>query len=1135
MKNKTKIHYQEKNTKNHNFFSFNYLTKLTSYSDTQIINELSACEDLSKRINNTKFKDETIMIMTEIIYRTIKINSEPCKNIVISFLNSNFFEEVKTLLKNPEFLKIIILEYELTDRGKQIKTFFFNLFHIFRECSQKFLSLISKLPIKRFAKLIKKCNDFSEISPFFVDLTQKSNDLIITINEIQENELRKVLENRKNPIQQNIQITYMNENVNLTKEEIFENHPIIESHRPIGDYESWERYLNTMFYLVREDCYRSVRNSIQAIVRNSEWNTQLDKKLFQDIYFYPNVNIIEMEINLKGIVFTISFGVPQKKLSWSKRLMYGSLLIFSKNYFQDIIMGIVVESPDPKKSERIYNLTYYKFKVSLIDNDYKVFSNFIQSSEDQQYLNMFESKAYYESYRHILKRIQNINPITMPFTNILINHRRNIGFNLPEYFSQRSVLNYNETDFNICSDDWPKALTSSLDESQLKALKHGLRNKVAIIQGPPGTGKTYVGSILTHVLLNTVKKPILVVCFTNHALDQFLKHILNFEENIVRVGGRCKDEVLKEYTLTEIKKTRREKGSMVWIVNNQIFVLADEMKKFTQYFGRQTYMDFNNLTEIYPDFSEKLINDFYEILDKNAGNKFIKILKESFRKYSANIYDIWINPKKTKSFVNNLLNIPGIITTPNDKNFLYDFPYILNSYEGLTNTNNSDFIINKVSEKHETEINNEEEQEIINDEDDLEENIDRKEIENNEDEYDDDYIENGEIIKLERKLKDLIIEDNMQENNKINIQKILSCINNDFNYWTYSTEIRREIMFYLKKQYFQLKMKEMQPKIKLFNDLIIKKTEMENLDCVKYLEKAKIVGMTTTGCAKYSTYLEHVEFQTVIVEEAAEVLESHISSILTKNTKHLILIGDHQQLKPNPYNFEICKKFNFDVSLFERLINNSVSYESLQFQRRMRPEFADFVRIIYKKTNYIDHESTKNKPNVLGFNSNIHFLNHKYLEEMNHNLSSNANPFEAKFLAALARYITQQNYQPEKITILTMYQAQVLLIREELRKICLNVKVVSVDNYQGEENDFILLSLVRSNKKNEIGFIKSYNRICVAFSRAILGFYVVGNFDCIIAGQHDKNKTNPDKNLWSEIFRLAKSKNCIDDKFVFRC
>jgi hypothetical protein len=201
----------------------------------------------------------------------------------------------------------------------------------------------------------------------------------------------------------------------------------------------------------------------------------------------------------------------------------------------------------------------------------------------------------------------------------------------------------------------------------------------------------------------------------------------------------------------------------------------------------------------------------------------------------------------------------------------------------------------------------------------------------------------------------------------------------------------------------------------------------------------------------------------------------------------------------------------------------------------MRPEFADFVRLIYHKTKYQDHDTTKNKPNVPGFNSNIWFMNHKHLETVNSNLASKSNEFEALFISALANYVAQQKIKQSQITILSLYIAQVLLIKDSLRKYNLKeIKVVAVDNYQGEENDIILLSLVRSNKDNQIGFLKSFNRVCVALSRAILGFYVIGNFDCIIKGQSaiSSNKT---KFLWTEIYNLARNKQLTDDHLVFSC
>jgi len=61
------------------------------------------------------------------------------------------------------------------------------------------------------------------------------------------------------------------------------------------------------------------------------------------------------------------------------------------------------------------------------------------------------------------------------------------------------------------------------------------------------------------------------------------------------------------------------------------------------------------------------------------------------------------------------------------------------------------------------------------------------------------------------------------------------------------------------------------------------------------------------------------------------------------------------------------------------------------------------------------------------------------------------------------------------------------------------VYVTVVDNFQGEENDVILLSLVRSNPEGRIGFLAAENRVCVALSRAKQGFFIVGNMDLLSA------------------------------------
>jgi len=65
-----------------------------------------------------------------------------------------------------------------------------------------------------------------------------------------------------------------------------------------------------------------------------------------------------------------------------------------------------------------------------------------------------------------------------------------------------------------------------------------------------------------------------------------------------------------------------------------------------------------------------------------------------------------------------------------------------------------------------------------------------------------------------------------------------------------------------------------------------------------------------------------------------------------------------------------------------------------------------------------------------------------------------------------------------------MYTGQMFLLKKEFSKTCEGVRITCVDNFQGEENDIILLSLVRSNEKGNIGFLNIDNRICVSLSRA---------------------------------------------------
>lgn len=72
----------------------------------------------------------------------------------------------------------------------------------------------------------------------------------------------------------------------------------------------------------------------------------------------------------------------------------------------------------------------------------------------------------------------------------------------------------------------------------------------------------------------------------------------------------------------------------------------------------------------------------------------------------------------------------------------------------------------------------------------------------------------------------------------------------------------------------------------------------------------------------------------MIVEEAAEVLESHIVTCLTTACQHLILIGDHQQLRPSTTVYDLSTQYKLDISLFERMVNNKINCYKINVSNR---------------------------------------------------------------------------------------------------------------------------------------------------------------------------------------------------------
>lgn len=634
---------------------------------------------------------------------------------------------------------------------------------------------------------------------------------------------------------------------------------------------------------------------------------------------------------------------------------------------------------------------------------------------------------------------------------------------------------------------------------------------------------------------NTYKKPLLVVAFTNHALDQFLNHILEFTQSIVRIGGRCNDDTIKKFALGELRKEnkgylksfRKFKETIEELQEIKNFLFSNKPISFSYFVGNlpEQHQE-NRLRDL-----ESALSQFGYFFTKPLAKKSLQKIFEKWRdgqnldrkfvseivKYEVSEHDNeleWNEYEEEQNFKEN-------------KKFEYEYIPKVQAFEREEEKNENNYMNNNENENNNNEnVNNNNNgnniREVNWEEDDFDENEDPDMEENRR--LENDYEENVKYFES--------MHSNHQsarhyftENEYVRL--MMSDFFSEKSLWEMTFKERSLLINYCFLQKHEIKEKEFKTLLKEY-EYYMKEVEKEKIERdLGILMNKKIVGMTVSGCAKYSHYLERLQSPITIIEEAAEVLETHTISVLTKYTEHLIMIGDHQQLKPHIESFELETKYNFSISLFERMINNGISFVSLNYQRRMRPDFADFIRLIYPN-GYFDHDNVKIYENIKGITTNLFFFNHNQSESENLGLKSKVNKFEANMIASFALYLCQQNYAQEQITILSMYVGQTLALKTMLKQYNLHkIKVATVDNYQGEENDIIIVSLVRSNQQKKLGFVKIENRICVALSRARKGMYVFGNFDFIYQSKQSE--------LWQKLILLAKEKKVFGEYLNLSC
>lgn len=274
-------------------------------------------------------------------------------------------------------------------------------------------------------------------------------------------------------------------------------------------------------------------------------------------------------------------------------------------------------------------------------------------------------------------------------------------------------------------------------------------------------------------------------------------------------------------------------------------------------------------------------------------------------------------------------------------------------------------------------------------------------------------------------------------------------------------------------------------------------------------KQAKIVAMTCTHAAlKRKDFLQlGFKYDNLLMEESAQILEieTFIPMLLQRQEdgyarlKRCILIGDHHQLPPVVKNMAFQKYSHMDQSLFTRFVRLGIPYIELNAQGRARPSLAKLYNWRYRDLGDLPYV----RENMVFHHANAGFcFDYQLIDVPDYHGKGETAPSpwfyqnegEAEYVVSVYIYMRLLGYPANKISILTTYNGQKLLIRDVINRRCVPWdfigppnKVATVDKFQGQQNDYILLSLVRTRF---VGHLRDVRRLIVAMSRARLGLYV---------------------------------------------
>ncbi|MEC7704719.1 MAG: AAA domain-containing protein [Candidatus Thermoplasmatota archaeon] len=270
------------------------------------------------------------------------------------------------------------------------------------------------------------------------------------------------------------------------------------------------------------------------------------------------------------------------------------------------------------------------------------------------------------------------------------------------------------------------------------------------------------------------------------------------------------------------------------------------------------------------------------------------------------------------------------------------------------------------------------------------------------------------------------------------------------------------------------------------------------------LQTAQVVCATCVGSG--DLLLESRRFPLVLLDESTQATEPASLIPLTKGARHVVLVGDHQQLPPTVISRR-AEDEGLRQSLFERLTHLGAPSTMLRTQYRMHPVIREWPSERFYGGELEDGLDLKERPAPAGFlwpdwDAPVAFVPVDGVEGTSPDGASKQNMDEAGLAVRIVdMLLSAGDIKPHDIGMVTPYSGQVRLLNDmfdsagglEENDRYHGLEIKTIDGYQGREKEVIVLSTVRANDAGEIGFLRDQRRLNVAITRAKRGLIVIGN------------------------------------------